>query len=309
MPGLGGFYGAELFFSRENCMKISIVILSILIAILAAIAAATGLFSRSDTEAFSFKTLRGQSVEILGRGLYHYDTVFIGAGYRGQDAVALFLGVPLLIVAIFLYQRGSTCGHLLLVGLLGYFLYLYASMALGAAYNQLFLLYIAIFSASLFAFILAFASVDLGAIAEQIAASLPRRSLAIFMFAAGFVTLFVWGAPLIAALVKGTAPDRMDSYTTMVTFALDLAIITPSTILCAILVLRGHPLGYVIASPLLTLIVLLAPQIVLSTVFQKAAGVPFTTGEMLGPVAGFIVLGIIAAWLLIDLLRGVVKIS
>jgi hypothetical protein len=308
MPELGGCYGAELFFSRENCMKISIVVLSILIAFLAAIAAATGLFYRGGGGSFSFTTLHGQSVEILGRGLYRYDTVFFGAGYRGQDAVALFLGVPLLIAAIFLYQRGSPGGHLLLVGLLGYFLYLYASMALGAAYNQLFLLYVAIFSASLFAFILAFASVDLGAIGGLIPTSLPRRGLAVFMLAAGFVTLFVWGAPLIAALTKGIAPDRMDSYTTMVTYALDLAIITPSTILCAVLVLRGHPLGYVIASPLLTLIVLLAPQIVLSTVFQRAAGVPFSMGEMVGPMAGFVVLGIIAAWLLIDLLRGIIEI-
>jgi hypothetical protein len=52
----------------------------------------------------------------------------------------------------------------------------------------------------------------------------------------------------------------MDSYTTMVTYALDLAIITPAALLCAVLVLRGNPMGYVIAVPLLALLVLLAPQ-------------------------------------------------
>jgi len=40
-----------------------------------------------------------------------------------------------------LYQRGSMGGQLLLTGTLGYFLYLYASMALGAAYNRLFVVY------------------------------------------------------------------------------------------------------------------------------------------------------------------------
>jgi hypothetical protein len=54
----------------------------------------------------------------------------------------------------------------------------------------------------------------------------------------------------------------MDSYTTMVTYALDLAIITPATIICAFLIMRSDPLGYVIASPLLTLVVLLVPQII-----------------------------------------------
>jgi hypothetical protein len=186
--------------------------------------------------------------------------------------------------------------------MLGYFLYLYASMALGAAYNKLFLLYIALFSASLFAFIQAFSSVKLDLIASQMPAGLPRTGLAIFMLAAGLVTLVVWGAPLVAALITGDPPDKMDSYTTMVTYALDLAVITPSTFLCAVLVLGAEPLGYVIAVPLLTLIVLLAPQIILSTIFQRSAGVPFTTGEMIGPVTGFVLLGFIAAWLLVAIL-------
>jgi hypothetical protein len=292
-------------------MKVSsiVIVLSSLVALLAAIAAATGLFLKDDGTPFLFTTLRGQTAQIFGQGLYEYDTLFIGAGFRGQDAVALFLGVPLLVISIVLYQRGSVSGQLLLTGTLGYFLYLYASMALGASYNRLFLLYIVIFSASLFAFIQVFSSVNLDLVASQIPAGLPRRGLAIFMFAAGFVTLVVWDAPLVVALIKGGPPDRMDSYTTMVTYALDLAIITPATFLCAVLVLRGDPLGVVIAAPLLTLIVLLAPQIILSTVFQKSAGVPFTMGEMIGPVAGFVVLGLIAACLLVAILRGLSKIA
>lgn len=292
-------------------MKVSsiVIVLSSLVALLAAIAAATGLFLKDDGAPFLFSTLRGQTAQIFGQGLYRYDTLFLGAGFRGQDAVVLFLGVPLLVISIVLYQRGSVSGQLLLTGTLGYFLYLYASMALGASYNKLFPLYIVIFSASLFTFIQVFSSVNLDLDASQIPAGLPRRGLAIFMFAAGFVTLVVWGAPLVAALIKGGPPDKMDSYTTMITYALDLAIITPATFLCAVLVLRGDPLGYVIAAPLLTLLVLLTPQIILSTVFQKSAGVPFTMGEMIGPFTGFVVLGLIAAWLLVAILRGLSNIA
>ncbi len=134
---------------------------------------------------------------------------------------------------------------------------------------------------------------------------LPRRSLAGFMVAGGLVTLVVWGMPLAAAATSDAPPDRLDSYTTMVTYALDLAIITPATFLCAWLVLRQDAIGYVIAAPLLTLIVLLAPQIALSTFFQRSAGVPFSTGEMVGPISGFVLLGIAAVWLLAKLLRGV----
>lgn len=280
-----------------------IIVLSSLVALLAAIAAAAGLFVKDSGEPFLFTTLRGQTAKIHGQGLYRYDTLFFGAGFKGQDAVALFLGVPLLALSIFLYQRGTVSGQLLLAGTLGYFLYLYASMALGAAYNKLFLLYVAIFSASLFTFVQVFSSAYSHLAASPLPSGLPRLGLAIFMLAAGLVTLVVWGAPLVAALIKGGPPDRMDSYTTMVTYALDLAIITPATFLCAVLVLGDNPMGYVIAAPLLTLIILLAPQIILSTIFQRSAGVPFATGEMIGPVAGFVVLGLIAAWLLATILR------
>lgn len=47
------------------------------------------------------------------------------------------------------------------VGTLACFLYTYASMALGATYNELFLLYVALFSVSLYTFVLAFTAIDL----------------------------------------------------------------------------------------------------------------------------------------------------
>ncbi len=287
----------------------TIIVLSSIIAVGAVIAAGMGLFWKNGESPFSFTTLRGQAVQIYGQGLYRHDSLFFGAGFKGQDAVVLFLSVPLLIIALVLYLRGSMGGQLLLLGMLGYFLYVYASMALGASYNKLFLLYIIIFSVSLFAFIQMFSSTNFELIASKIPGELPRSGLAVFMFVAGLVTLVAWGAPLVTALINGGPPERMDSYTTMVTYALDLAIITPATFLCGVLVLKGEPLGYAIASPLLTLIILLAPQIILSTIFQKSVGVPFTMGEMIGPVAGFVVLGLIAAWLFVTVLKGVSKIA
>ena len=63
--------------------------------------------------------------------------------------------------------------------------------------------------------------------------------------------------------------------------------------------------GVVVAVPLLTLIILLAPQIILSTIFQQGAGVPLSSGEIVGPIAGFVVLEIAAGWLLVRLLQEV----
>jgi hypothetical protein len=282
-----------------------VVLLATMVALLGGIAAGIGFFRNKAAVPRSFQTIRGDKVSLYGAGLYRFDSLFFGAGYKGQDAVVLFLGVPLLIITILLYQRGSLVGHLLLIGLLGYFIYVYASMAFGAAYNPLFLLYTAVFGFSLFGFIIVFNSAVLKLAAFDDLSSLPGSGLIIFMFVSGAITLFVWGAPLIEAFVSGSAPARMDSYTTMVTYAFDLAIITPATIICGFMILRGNALGYILAMPLLTLIVLLAPQIILSTIFQYRAGVPFSAGEMIGPMAGFVVLGAVGLWFLIRLLRSI----
>src|SRR5205823_6184751 len=123
----------------RNAMKQShaVVGLAALIAALALIAAGTGLFWQDASRPFSFTTLRGQTVEMYGRGLYRFDTRFMGAGNRGTDAVTLVLGIPLLATATLRYRRGSLRSGLLLLGTLAYFLYVYASLALNAAYNNL----------------------------------------------------------------------------------------------------------------------------------------------------------------------------
>ena len=71
------------------------------------------------------------------------------------------------------HQRGSLRGGILLTGALAYFLYYGASLGLGTAYNRLFLVYIALFSASFYAFILAFTAFDLDSLAERISPRVP----------------------------------------------------------------------------------------------------------------------------------------
>lgn len=282
----------------------TIVGLAALIAALALIAAGAGLFWHDAGSPFRFTTLRGQTVELYGRGLYRFDTRFMAASSRGTDAVTLVLGIPLLIVATLRYRRGSLRWGLLL-GTLGYFLYVYASLTLNAAYNDLFLVYVALCSASLFALILAYRSIELSALQAHFLPNLPRRGPALFMVASGLVTLIIWLSPLLSALVQGQPPALLGSSTTMVTDALDLAIITPATIIAGALILRRAPFGYLIACSLLVLEMLLAPLIAAQTVSQVFAGVSFSAGQIVGPIAGFSILGLGAAVVTVALLRAI----
>ncbi|MFP5372118.1 MAG: hypothetical protein ACLGI3_15425, partial [Actinomycetes bacterium] len=133
----------------------------------------------------------------------------------------------------------------------------------------------------------------------------PHRSLSWFLLAAAAVTAVVRLQPLVTALLQGTAPELLDVYTTTVTYSLDLAVITLAAALAGLLVRRREPLEYLTAAPLLVTIVLLLPSISLATALEVATGISFPPGQVIGPIAGFGVLGALGARLLVRLLRAV----
>lgn len=276
-----------------------------LTGVLAFVAVGAAFLWPQDGAPFTVTSLRGQAVQIYGRGLYRFDTLFTGAANRGNDVVTLVLGVPLLVYTTLRYRRGSLRGALLLLGTLVYFLYLYSSYALGIAFNRLFPLYIALFSASLFAFVLLFASIDRQHLADQLAPNLPRRAIAGFMVFSGLATLVIWLLPLLNDLALNQLPPASGVYTTKITDVLDLGIITPATFIAGTLIWRRYPVGYLVAFSLLVLEMLLLPMIAAQTVSQLAAGITFTTAEIVGPISGFATLGLLALWVTIILLRNV----
>ncbi len=281
----------------------ALMVLSGLVLVAAVAAAAVGLFWTAGPGPFSFATLHGQSVEMYGRGLYRFDTAFKAPILRGTDAVLLFLGAPLLVVALWLYRRGSLRGGLLLAGVLLCFLYNGASLILGAAYNALYLDYLVYFSASLYAFVLALTAIDLPALQSRILPHMPQLALAVFIMIAG-LSPCVWLISVISAVLNGQpAPDNLAGYTTDVTTAIDVGLITPACFLAGVLLLRRRPMGYVLTAVLLTLLTLIGVVVVGQTLVQLADGVRLTLGEMAAYAAPFVTLGLLAIGFLIALLR------
>lgn len=114
------------------------------------------------------------------------------------------------LIAILFSLRGSLRGAFLLTGTLAYFLYNAASMAFGAAHDTLFLVYIVLFSASLFAFVLAITSFDLQVLLSRVSPHLPRRGMAVFLFVAGLVVSLVWLSDVVGALSQGPGATSAD---------------------------------------------------------------------------------------------------
>jgi hypothetical protein len=289
-------------------MKISkhLIWLCWLIALFIIIYAGLGLFWQNGGSSTTFTTLRGQTVDIYGRGIYRFDTIFFSAGFRGNDAVTVFLELPLLIIAILLYRRGSLRGGFLLAGSLAYVLYNSFSLGTSAAYNPLFLLYIATFTASLFAMGMLWEQIDFNALQNHIKPGMPRRGAAIYLFIGGIATALLWLSDILPPLMQGNPPSLLGPYTTSITYFMDLSIVTPFCLLAGIWLLRRDSRGYLLGFMLLYLLALMGFIVMGQTAFQIRAGIVFSTGQFIGMIGSWVVMGSIAIGFVVNMLRKLV---
>jgi hypothetical protein len=266
------------------------------IIFLALIASMAGLFWQRPGNPTEFTTLRGETVQLYGHGLYRNDTVSYAAQAIGQDAATLLVGLPLLVVGLLLARKGSLRGELLLAGGLGYMLYTYTSYSFLSAYNEFFLVYVGLFSLSLFAFILALSGMDPDRVMRSVSAGMPRRGIAVFLLCIAAFLSLAWLGRIVPPLFAGTPPPGLEAYTTLVIQALDLGIIVPTSIVTAVLLWRKRPWGYTLTSVLLVKALMMGTALVAMIIAQVLAGVT------VGAVESAIFIGIALAALVFNVL-------
>ena len=125
--------------------------LSIAVAALMAIASVLGLFAS---------------------GTYH-DNDWARSGFRGNDLVSLALAVPLVLGSLVLARRGSVKAHVVWLGTLAYTLYNYLFYLFGAAFNDLFLVYVGLVALSVWALVLGLISTNPGRVRDELAPDRP----------------------------------------------------------------------------------------------------------------------------------------
>ncbi|HTX43781.1 MAG TPA: hypothetical protein VMC61_03565 [Methanocella sp.] len=227
------------------------VITSALIAMLAIVAAGSGLF---------------------WDGLYKNDTRSGAAQEVGNDLVTLVLCVPLLAVTTYYAAQGSLRGRLAWTGMVFYFLYTYSMMAFMSAYNQLFLVYVAIYSLSLYAFGASLLTLDVNKVKESFPHA-PVRATAAFMFAVSLLLLAMWLGTIVPSLMAGKAPALLETYTTMVIQAMDLGILVPLGIITGTLLLKRNAWGYALASVFLIKGAMYGTAVLSMALFQALNGI------------------------------------
>jgi hypothetical protein len=274
-----------------------------LIVVLALFAAGVGWFYPNEGSPFSFTAVRGQTVQIWGQGWYRYDTPMAAISFKAGDLITLLLAIPVLIVSFVLYRQGSMRGGLLLTGALAYFLYTYTSLGFGATYNNLFLFYILIFSASLYGLILALTSFDVQALPAHFAESLPHRGIGIFLIVSGVILSLIWLVlSILPALLQSKAAPEAYFYTTFMTGIVDIGIVAPALLSTGMLVHRRAALGYLLASTMLIFTCILGPNLTAGGILQIMEDV-ITIGQAMAFTVPFVILALIALGLTVRLFR------
>ena len=229
-------------------MKKLIVVFTILIMLLSLVASLAGSLSYGHNDYRTFTTARGETVQVQYAGIYRYSLQALVTGGTPWDFVRLLVGIPLLLVCFVLYRRGSLRGTVVFIGCLASFLYQYLLWTFDWAYNALFLVYVAIFSLSLWTLVFVLAGVDRTQIRAAIGERFPVRTVAGFSFAVGGLLLMKCLGEIVPGLGSNTLPAVATGYYTLVDQALDLGLLAPFCVLSGVLLLKRDCLGYLLSS-------------------------------------------------------------
>jgi hypothetical protein len=187
---------------------------------------------------------------LLAPAVYGRNPATIVPALRGQDLVTL-LAAPALAAALAGAWRGSQRATLIWLGVLGYMGYTYAGAAVGYAFAELTLLYIALFSLTIYALVAAASALDTTAIAEAFDETTPRRAVAAFLTMIGLLLAALWLGQIGAFLVSGALPAGVVAAGggPYYVYAFDLGLILPLAALGAVWLWRRRPADRTSSSP------------------------------------------------------------
>ncbi len=205
---------------------------------------------------------------------YLRDAPSIGAQGMGQDLVDLFLVVPLLILSLIFMLRGSRAAFTMHGGTVFYILYSFFIYSFGVHFNRLFLLYCLILGVSLYAFLLFMCELSGRDVQGWYDEKLPVRATGGFLILIAALFSFLWLKDIVPATLNDSVPKSVSEFNLLVNpvHVLDLAIALPGLVIAALLLMKRHRLGFILAPVFLVFIIILAVALIGMVTMLKIKG-------------------------------------
>lgn len=174
---------------------------------------------------------------------------------RGTGLIVLVVTVPLLVVAMATTARGSTRGLLVWIGAIAHVLYQSVLFLFATPFNDLFLLYVAMFGLALWSTVALLVSLDASQVRARITPGLPARPIAIYVWVIAGLNALAWLGPVLKALRESGPPAFLvgTGMTTNPIYVQDLTFWLPLMAVAAWWLWRGRDWGFVIIGAMLTM--------------------------------------------------------
>jgi hypothetical protein len=218
-------------------------------------------------------------------GLYR-DGPWAREALRGGDLTTLLLVAPVLVWSLILAIRGSLRAQAAWIGALAYGIYNYAYYVFGAAFNDIFLLHIALLTLSIWATSLAVASLDVGAVSAAFRLGRAARWIGGFLVLVGAILGGLWVFLAIRFAVTGELMADIPADGVHLVFAIDLSLLVPALVVAGVLLWRRTRIGVVFGAAMTVMGALYQVNLLVAGVFQVNAGV---AGAKAFPPEGIVV--------------------
>lgn len=237
------------------------------------IEALAGIFSNEGNGTFWYKTIRGEMVEIYGKGVYRHMTTDVAVQGIAQDYVTLFVAIPLLIISFYFVTKNSLKAKLFFSGTLFYFLLTYLFYIGMAMYNELFLVASFTLFCSLFAFILNIISFNFFEVKSHFVQQKIMPKASIFLIVITVMMALLWLSILIPPMLDGSFyPKELHHYSTMIVQGYDFGIFLPFAFISGVLGLQKNKYAYVFIPTYLVFLTILMTALLAKIIFMKCIG-------------------------------------
>lgn len=260
--------------------------LAVVTIILMIITSVVGILSLNFSHSFDFVNQYGHTVQMYGYGIYSFDTYFQAPISIGTDICILCLVVPLFLYTYINYiRKQDKVSQLKLISVYAVACYYAASVSFGLTYNRLFLVYVALFSCSLFGMFKHIKNVGWN---QRYTVS---KGGTVFLILSGVALIVAWLPDVIPTLFTGTTLSLIGVYTTNITYILDMGIISPLCFVCLYLLKKSNALGCVLFAILLKACIVVGFMMIPQTVCQMLSGCDIPLPALVTKSLSFVLLG------------------
>ena len=217
----------------------------------------------------------------------------------GQDWANLLVALALFWAAVCVH-KGSWRALLIWLGCLLYFVYAFAIYAFAVHFNPWFLAYVAVLGLSFYAFAGTLASVDVERAATPLRDHPHRTGASTLLIAIAVIFGLLWLSEIVPNLVRNTMPAGLaeTGLWTNPVHVLDLGFLLPAMFVVGVLLRRQHPLGLLLAVPLLVFAVTMGIGILVLFALSAMNDLPVSVLGA-GIVGAIVILSGWYAWILL----------